>query len=192
MFVRNWMTRPVITLPASTRAIDAMELMQVKKIRRVPVTDGEGRLAGILTLGDLQSVLGIQDSSLRRAATKLGDIMTREGQTVMPDDPIERAARIMLEKEVSGLPVVEDRRAVGMITESDIFLAFTRVMGILEQGVRVVLTVPEGADLVDHIGRRTSGMSVRSMAAYPSPSGGWEAVVRVRGRAALRRSEHGT
>jgi len=185
MFVRSFMSSPVVTLPAETRAIDALELLQAKKIRRIPVTE-EGRLTGILTLGDLQAVLGLQEQSIRRAATRLGDLMTRSVRTVAPDDPLERAARVMLDHEVSGLPVLDGGTLVGIITESDIFLAFTRIMGIVERGVRVVLTVPEGADLMEHLSRRTAGMAVRSLAAYPSREGGWEAVVRVRGRSPAR------
>jgi acetoin utilization protein AcuB len=185
MFVRSFMSSPVVTLPSTTRAIDALELMQAKKIRRIPVTE-DGKLSGILTLGDIQAVLGIQEHSIRRATTKLGDIMTREVRTVALDDPLERAARIMLDHEVSGLPVLEGEKVVGIITESDIFLAFTRIMGIVERGVRVVMTVPEGADLMEQLSRRTAGMAVRSLAAYPSREGGWEAVIRVRGRSLVR------
>ena len=185
MFVRNFMSSPVITQPSTTRVIDALELMQAKKIRRIPILD-EGRLSGILTMGDLQAVLGLQEHSIRRASTLLGDLMSRGVHTVAPDDPLERAARVMLDHEVSGLPVVEADQIVGIITESDIFLAFTRIMGIVERGVRVVMTIPEGADLLEHISRRTTGLSVRSLAAYPSREGGWEAVVRVRGRSLSR------
>ena len=185
MYVRSFMSSPVITLPSTTRAIDALELMQAKKIRRIPILE-EKRLTGILTLGDIQSVLGLQEHSVRRASTRLGDIMTRKVHTVSPDDPLERAARMMLDHEVSGLPVVEGEGVAGIITESDIFLAFTRIMGIVERGVRVVFTIPEGVDLMDHLVRRTSGMAVRSLAAYPAREGGWEAVVRVRGRSLAR------
>lgn len=185
MYVRNFMSSPVVTLTTDTRAIDAMELMQARKIRRIPITE-DGRLTGILTMGDLQAVLGLQEHSVRRASTRLGDLMTREVRTVAPDDPLERAARIMLDHEVSGLPVVDGDAVAGIITESDIFVAFTRIMGIVERGVRVVLTVPEGADLMEQLSRRTAGMAVRSLAAYPSKDGGWEAVVRVRGRSPSR------
>jgi acetoin utilization protein AcuB len=192
MFVRSFMSSPVVTLPSTTRAIDAMELMQARKIRRIPVMDESDQLSGILTMGDLQAVLGLQEHSARRAATRLGDIMTRRVHTVAPDDPLERAARMMLENEVSGLPVVNGDKVVGIITESDIFLAFTRIMGIVERGVRVVLTIPEGVDLMDHLSRRVAGMRVRSLAAYPSREGGWEAVVRVRGRSLARLPGHAT
>ena len=191
MFVRNFMSSPVVTLPSTTRAIDALELMQAKKIRRVPILEGD-KLSGILTLGDLQAVLGLQEQSARRAATLLGDIMTCKVHTVAPEDPLERAARVMLDHEVSGLPVVSGGRIEGIITESDIFLAFTRLMGIVDTGARVVMTVPEGVDLMDHLSRRTAGMRVRSLAAYPSREGGWEAVVRVRGRSPARLPGHAT
>jgi len=191
MFVRNFMSSPVITLPSETRAIDALELMQAKKIRRIPILE-EGKLTGILTLGDLQAVLGYQEHSIRRASTLLGDLMTRGVHTVEPEDPLERAARVMLDHDVSGLPVVEGERVAGIITESDIFLAFTRIMGIMERGVRVVMTIPEGADLLEHLARRTTGMAVRSLAAYPSRDGGWEAVVRVRGRSLSRIPSRGS
>jgi len=185
MFVRNFMSSPVVTLPSTTRAIDALELMQAKKIRRIPIMEAE-RLTGILTLGDLQAVLDHREQSARRAATLLSDIMTCRVHTVAPDDPLERAARVMLDHEVSGLPVLDGERVVGIITESDIFLAFTRIMGIVERGVRVVLTIPDGGDLMEQLTRRTAGMAVRSLAAYPSREGGWEAVVRVRGRSPAR------
>ncbi|HLF94875.1 MAG TPA: CBS domain-containing protein [Planctomycetota bacterium] len=185
MFVRSWMSSPVITLPESTPAADALELMLVKKIRRIPVLS-EGRLVGILTQGDIRAVLGPMENSVRRVQTRLGDIMSRGVQTVSPEDPLERAARVMLEKDIAGLPVVEDGQVVGMITESDIFSAFTRIMGALESGGRVVMTIPEGSDLLEGIRVRTSGLSVRSLAAYPSAAGGWEVVVRMRGRTLAR------
>src|SRR2546421_12449009 len=112
MFVRNFMSSPVVTLPTMTRAIDAIELMQAKKIRRIPVLE-DGRLTGILTLGDLQAVLGLQEHSVRRATTKLGDIMTREVRTVAPDDPVERAARVMLDHGLAGPPARGARKAAG-------------------------------------------------------------------------------
>lgn len=185
MFVRTWMSTPVVALSEETPAMDALELMLVKKIRRIPVLS-EGKLVGILTQGDIQAVLGPSENCVRRTQTRLGDMMTRGVQTIGPDDPLERAARIMLEKDIAGLPVVEEGRVVGMITESDIFSAFTRIMGILETGGRVVMSIPEGSDLLEAIRQRTSRLAVRSLAAYPAPGGGWEVVVRMRGRSKVR------
>ena len=127
MLVRDWMTSPAVTLSADTRAVDALEVMAVKKIRRVPVLQGPV-LVGIVTQAELQAVLGPDEHSQRRIGTRLGDIMTREVLTVRGDERLENAARLMLDRGVSGLPVVEGGVVAGVITESDIFEAFTRVM----------------------------------------------------------------
>src|SRR5688572_23109891 len=136
MWVREWMSSPAVTLPSDTRVVDALELMAVRGIRRVPVLE-DGKLVGILAVSDLQSVVGPGESSPRRAAT-LGDIMKRVVVTVRPDDRLERAARLMLEHGISGLPVVDDSAVVGLITESDVFEAFTRMM----EGLRAAAARP--------------------------------------------------
>lgn len=121
------MSSPAVTLPAETRVVDALEFMVVRKIRRVPVLE-EGRLAGILARSDLESAVGPDERSPRRIGLRLGDLMTRSVVTARPDDRLEHAARLMLEHEVSGLPVVKDGEVLGLITESDVFAAFTRIM----------------------------------------------------------------
>ena len=121
------MSSPAVTLPADTRVVDALELMAVRKIRRVPVLQ-DGALVGILARSDLESAVGPDELSTRRLGTRLGDLLSRGVVTVRPDDRLEHAARLMLENGVSGLPVVDEAGVIGLITESDIFEAFTRIM----------------------------------------------------------------
>lgn len=137
MLVKDWMSSPAVTLPAETRVVDALELMSIRRIRRVPVLE-DGRLVGILARSDLESAVGPDESSLRRIGVRLGDLMTRRVVTVRPDDRLEHAARLMLEHGISGLPVVEDARVLGLITESDVFEAFTRIM----EGLRAAAAPP--------------------------------------------------
>lgn len=182
MFVRSWMSTPVVVLPASTPASDALEYMEVQKIRRVPIVR-EGLLVGIITRSDLQTVLAPEQRAGRRSPAVLGDIMTRSVITVSPDDTLERASQAMLRHEISGLPVMDGDQLVGIITESDIFAAFNEIMGTSESGARLVMSVPANADLLESVRRRISGLTARSLAAYRRPSGAWEVVVRVCGRA---------
>jgi CBS domain-containing protein len=137
MIVRDWMSSPAVTLPAETRVVDALELMAVRKIRRIPVLR-DGRLAGILARSDLESAIGPEEQSTRRLGTRLGDLLRPGVVTVRPDDRLEHAARRMLEHGVSGLPVVDAGGVVGLITESDIFEAFTRIM----EGLRCAAAPP--------------------------------------------------
>lgn len=180
MFVRRWMTAPVVSCESDTPAADALELMWVRAIRRVPVTE-EDRLAGIVTREHLQIELGRADRA-RRPHLLLRDVMTRGVATVAPHDTIETAAQLMLDRRISGLPVVAEGRIEGIITESDVFRAFTRVMGLAERGARLVMTVSASDDLLDGIRRRLGTLSLRSLAAYQNAGGDWEITARVGGR----------
>lgn len=182
MFVRSWMSSPAVVLPGATPVADALEFMAIRKIRRLPVIR-EGRLAGIVTRGDLESVSARARGGVREFKITLADALRTPVHTVAPDDTLEHASRIMLEHEVSGLPVVDSGRILGMITESDIFEAFNEIMGTPESGARIVMTVPADNQLLDTLRRRLKGLSIRSLATYRSEEGGdWEVVVRVCGR----------
>jgi acetoin utilization protein AcuB len=128
ILVRDWMTRDVITADEKTTLPQAHKLMKERRIRRLPVTDRDGRLVGIVTRGDVReaspsgaSSLSIYEVHYLLAQLTVDQIMTRQPKTVAPDQPIKEAARLMLENKISGLPVVEGGRVVGIITESDIF-----------------------------------------------------------------------
>jgi acetoin utilization protein AcuB len=128
LLVRDWMTKDVITVDVKTPLPQAHTLMKQRRIRRVPVTDRDGRLVGIVTRGDVREAspsnatsLSIYEVHYLLAQLTVDAIMTRNPKTVTPDTSIKEAARIMLESKISGLPVVENDRVVGIITESDIF-----------------------------------------------------------------------
>jgi acetoin utilization protein AcuB len=181
MFVRTWMTSPVVVLPAETPILEALRIMELRQIHRVPVLR-DGRLAGIVTRNDLTEMMGYVDSPSRRGQTLLEDLMKRPVVTASPEDTIERAAQLMLDHKISGLPVVEGDEVVGILTESDVFRAFNKILGFWERGARIVISVPEEQDLLEVIRRRVGGLTVRSLAAYQTPQGTWEVVARVRGR----------
>jgi CBS domain-containing protein len=130
MLVREWMTSPAIVAPARMSAPEALRLMEQRKVRRLPVEE-EGLLVGIVTKSDLQSKLGPFPSTWRRLKLFVTDAMTRNPVTVGPDDRLEQAAQLMLAHKISGVPVVENGKIAGIVTESDIFRAFCEAMGIL-------------------------------------------------------------
>jgi len=182
MFVRNWMSAPVVVLPAVTPVSDALEYMAIRKIRRIPVIQ-DGTLAGIVTRSDLQAVAARHDASGRTSKIVLADVMKSPVLTVAPDDTLEHASQIMLINDISGLPVVDGGRILGMITESDVFEAFNEIMGMSETGARIVMTVPNDTELLDSLRRRLKGLSIQSLATYRSEIGGaWQVVVKVCGR----------
>jgi len=126
--VRDWMSSPVVLVTMDTAVADAYNTMMRKGIRRLPVVSEE-RLVGIVTLGDLREArpspatsLSIYELNYLLAKLTVGEVMTQHPYTVTPTTGIQKAARIMLERKVGGLPVVDqDDRPIGIITESDIF-----------------------------------------------------------------------
>ena len=126
--VRQWMSRPAISAPMTMVLPEARQLLRQHRIRRLPVIDAEGRLIGIVTEGDINRVseshvTDVRDYNLyhRVGDLPIGDIMTRDPVTVTPDMPIIEVAQRLLDHRIGGVPVVEDERVVGVITESDLF-----------------------------------------------------------------------
>ncbi len=125
--VRDWMTRDPITVSLKTSLPEAHKLMKECHIRRLPVVDHD-RLVGIVTLGDIREAspsdatsLSIFELHYLLAKLTIAEMMTRDPITVAPDATIRDAAKLMLEHKIGGLPVVENGKLVGIITESDIF-----------------------------------------------------------------------
>lgn len=125
--VRDWMTPNPITVNSRTSLPDAHQLMMTHRIRRLPVVD-DGVLVGIVTRGDIRGAqpseatsLSIYEIHYLLSRLTVGQIMSRPVITVTPDMTVQAAAALMLQHKIAGLPVVEDGRVVGIITESDIF-----------------------------------------------------------------------
>jgi CBS domain-containing protein len=132
--VRDWMTPHPITIDPQTVLPDAHRLMQDSHIRRVPVVE-HGKLVGIVTLGDIREAEPSQATTLSMyelhyllSKLTVERIMTRNPISISPDATIREAARLMLERKIGGLPVVEPTtgKLVGIITESDIFRIFAQ------------------------------------------------------------------
>ncbi|HRQ38405.1 MAG TPA: CBS domain-containing protein [Chloroflexota bacterium] len=127
--VRDWMTREIITVTPDTTLPEAHQIMMNEEIRRLPVVDKNGLLAGIITLGDVRGAqpspatsLSIWELNYLLSQLKVEKIMTPDPITIHEDATIGEAARVMLENRLSGLPVVGNTgRLAGIITESDIF-----------------------------------------------------------------------
>ena len=124
---KDWMTRSPVTITEDTSLTAASRLMQDNDIRRLPVVE-HGKVVGIVTWGDIREASASDATSL--TVFELGYLlrklqvdrfMTRHPITVTPTTTISRAAQLMLEHKIGGLPVVENGRLVGILTESDIF-----------------------------------------------------------------------
>jgi acetoin utilization protein AcuB len=137
-----------ITISPKTTYAAASRLLRVKKLHALPVTDKEGQLVGIITEKDLLdispvAVLGVHTISDLLSAMAAEEAMTRQVITVEEDCPLEEAARILIDHKIGSLPVMRGHQLVGVITESDIFLAMTDALGGRSEGLRITIRLPE-------------------------------------------------
>ena len=123
--VSQWMTRDPHTVSPWTALLDAYQMMKAYDIRRLPVVE-EGRLVGIITVNDIRSVVPDQAFNPLKHVELLvnrivADVMTPDPIFVHPNASLAEAAELMYENKFGGLPVVENGKLIGIITESDFF-----------------------------------------------------------------------
>lgn len=123
--VRDLMTSPVVTIWTHTRLPAIKRIMCEQGIHRLPVVDRD-RLVGIVTLGDLRNAYPSDIPTLNDyARPRLDDIcaeqlMRTDVITIAPEETLTTAAALLLRHKVSGLPVVDRDRLIGIITKSDL------------------------------------------------------------------------
>ena len=124
--VRDVMTAEVTTLQRNDKLTLADDIMGLGRIRHLPVLDENGQMAGIVTQRDLfrgalAKALGYGERAQRQLMDTLvvKEVMTSDVITTTPDTPLAEAARVLIERKIGCLPVVEGGRLVGIITEED-------------------------------------------------------------------------
>lgn len=131
MKVRDLMTPEVTTLGRNEKLSLAEQLMNLGRIRHLPVLDEDGQLTGIVSQRDLfhSGLLralghGRHASARARDMLPVKEVMSTEVITTQPDASLQEAALVMFEKKVGCLPVVENGRLVGILTEGDFVAHF--------------------------------------------------------------------
>jgi CBS domain-containing protein len=148
MRVRDLMSTQVVTIGTSDSCLEAVARMHRSRIRHLPVVSREGLLVGIVTDRDLRhqlfspsmfQALGTTPVDALLKDVRVAEVMSTDVITVAPDDPVADAARTMRNDKVGSLPVVENGRVVGILTETD----------VLRQIVRADATcAPECAEII--------------------------------------------
>ena len=107
---------------ATATLSEALVEMSRKRLGMTSVVDGEGRLLGLFTDGDLRRTL--DDAALDVRTAMIADVMTRNPRTIAADQLAVEAARLMEDHKISGLIVVDDAgRAVGALNIHDLLRA---------------------------------------------------------------------
>jgi len=123
--VQELMTPSPSAMTEETPLLDALDLMVQQRFRHLPVVDEHGKLVGIVSDRDLKAAL--PDRTRSRSyfdevarGTRIADIMTRDPLTIGARTPLVNAIAVMLSCRVGALPVVDQDRLVGILTQSDV------------------------------------------------------------------------
>jgi acetoin utilization protein AcuB len=169
------MTSAVRTVTPDATYEQALHELRAHKIRRLPVVDSHGAVIGIIAERDLLAAGPSTATTLSRAEmpellsrVKVRDVMSRPVIMVGPDIPIEEAARLLADHKIGGMPVVDNRRLIGIVTETDLFRTMVDLFGARRKGLRLTFSVEDHrgtlAQLVGEITRQ--GGSIISIAVF--------------------------
>jgi CBS domain-containing protein len=135
MNVSQIMQTEVVAVRPSDRLDFVDDLMALGHIRHVPVVDAEGRLVGLVTQSDVlrASVTSVLNWPPSKEYNWLGtisvhEVMTRELIAVGPDDDVTEALSTMVSGKLGCLPVVENGKLIGLVTETDCLVAFRKLL----------------------------------------------------------------
>lgn len=161
MFVKWRMTANPFTIDSGVTVPDAIEMMQTHNITKLPVLR-DGKLCGVVSQSDINRALPSDATSLSfgevaylLSKLKIYKIMQKNPPTISADAMLEEAAIVMRDSKVDILPVMDEGKVVGVITESDVLDAFIDINGAREPGTRLVIEADDQPGVMSRLARVT-------------------------------------
>lgn len=150
MIIERRMTRNPVTATPDMSVADASALMKREKVHRLPVLDKEHRLVGIISEKDILyaspspvSTLSIHEMAYLLSQLTVKKLMTRDVVTISKETTVEEAARLMVDQDLSSLPVLENNKLIGIVSKSDLFKILLELFGARHYGVRMSFLVED-------------------------------------------------
>jgi acetoin utilization protein AcuB len=150
MLVKDRMSSNPVTIRTDTSLKEALDLVRSSPFRHLPVLDENDQLVSIVTEKSLvyasptsSTTLSVFEVGYILSRTKIEQVIQGEVISVGPNLPIEEAARVMIDHRIGCLPVVEDDKLIGIISDTDIFRVFVEGLGGGHPALRITVVIPE-------------------------------------------------
>ncbi len=191
MLVKEWMAKDPIVIDENTSIMKATQIMKEHGIRRIPVVR-DGRLIGIISDRDIKEAAPSKATSLDvhelyylLSEIKVKDIMTPDPITLKENDSVEKAAVIMLENRISGIPIVDDNyHVIGVITQTDVFKVMISITGAYKSPIQIAFEMedsPGSLNKLLNLIREQGGRIVSVLTSHENmPEGKREVYVRLK------------
>lgn len=158
MIIERKMTRNPITCAPDMSIQDASDLMKNEHVHRLPVLDKNGKLVGVISEKDIlkaapspASTLSVYETNYLLSKLTVKEIMKRKPVTVSKDTTIEDAATIMIDQDLSCLPVLEGEKLVGIVSKTDLFKMLVESFGARIPGTTITILVQEKKGILAEI-----------------------------------------
>lgn len=145
MLVKHIMKKNVITLRPEDTISLALKSMKENKIRHIPIVNDHHILIGIITERDVKDAspsifqLELKENFLTKP---IKDVMSTDLITGHPLDFVEEIAAILIDNQIGCLPILQDRKLVGLITETDLLHTFVKLTGADQPASHIEIRVP--------------------------------------------------
>ncbi|MFZ5774340.1 MAG: CBS domain-containing protein [Thermodesulfobacteriota bacterium] len=144
MKVKNCMQKDLITIGKDALLPEAGALMKHHSIRHLPVVE-DGQLVGFITESDLRQY----SFPSKEKDIHVHEVMVLNPITINVNASIESAARLIHDYKIGGLPVLDKKKLVGIITAIDLLSAFIKMMGLLRASSRLDVLIAKGSGVED-------------------------------------------
>jgi acetoin utilization protein AcuB len=176
MYVGRVMHRDLVTVPPDTSLVKAKDIIEEKGIEHLLVVNEKGDLVGLLSDRDIKrswaspaTSLSAHELNYLLKQLTVKTIMVKEIISTAPDTSIERAAIIMKEHRISSLPVMQQKKLVGIITTTDVMGVLMAALGIDGESKRFTVLVEDRIGMVAEVSRilKEEQINIRSFVTFP-------------------------
>jgi len=192
MFVKDYMTRHPVMVEPTMSVVEVQGIMAETKVRHLPVAGKGKRLVGLITRQRLRipptdlGSLNVWEITRYLSNLCVKDVMVKAKDvvTIGPNATLEEAAQLMVQNKIGCLPVLEEGIVVGIITEIDLLVELSDLLGGGSPGVRITMRVPdrvgEFAKITSAIASRGWGIQASGGVPTPRKPGFWDYVIKLR------------
>ncbi len=158
MIIERRMTKDPVVCAPDMSIQDAADLMKKEHVHRLPVLDKSGKLIGVISEKDIlkaapspASTLSAYETNYLLAKLTVKKIMSRNPVTISKDTTVEDAATLMIDQDLSCLPVLEEGKLVGIVSKSDLFKMLVESFGARIPGTTLTILVKDRKGILAEI-----------------------------------------
>ena len=178
MIIADRMKKNPATASPEMSISEASAKMKAEKVHRLPVLDDDRHLVGVISEKDIllaapspASTLSTYEINYLLSKLKVKNIMSRNPVTITRETTIEEAVRLMVENDLSCLPVMDNGFLSGIVSKSDLFKILLEMLGAKHKGIRVEALVEDKVGVVAGLSEKftEAGINIISLGTLEGP-----------------------